>query len=64
MLTNKGLRPSVEPLAKSKRSIFHATLIKDKSTTITVPANMGAAMAPKAARPSDLGHATRAATRR
>ena len=49
LLTNKGLRPSVEPIAKSKRSIFHATLIKDKSTTITVPANVGESLAPKAA---------------
>ncbi len=47
LLTAKGLRPSLEPIAREKRSVFHATFIKDKTATVMPPTSMGAAMAPK-----------------
>ena len=37
LLTSKGLRPAVVPIERSKRSIFHAVLTKDKSTTVAPP---------------------------
>jgi outer membrane protein assembly factor BamD len=48
LLTAKGLRPSAEPIAREKRSVFHTVFIKDKTATVMPPSSMGAAMAPKA----------------
>ncbi|MFL5296050.1 MAG: outer membrane protein assembly factor BamD [Phenylobacterium sp.] len=45
LLTSKGLRPAVEPIARNKRSVFHAVLTKDKSTTAAPPAALTPAQA-------------------
>jgi outer membrane protein assembly factor BamD len=37
LLTSKGLKPQVIPVVVSKRSVFHAVLTKDKSTTVAPP---------------------------
>ena len=37
LLTSKGLRPAVEPIARNKRSVFHAVLTKDKTVTVPPP---------------------------
>jgi outer membrane protein assembly factor BamD len=37
LLTSKGLRPQEVPVIVSKRSVFHASFTKDKSTTIAPP---------------------------
>lgn len=37
LLTSKGLRPAVAPAERTKRSVFHAVLTKDKSTTAAPP---------------------------
>jgi len=37
LLTSKGLRPAIQPVERSKRSVFHAVLTKDKSTTVAPP---------------------------
>jgi outer membrane protein assembly factor BamD len=37
LLTAKGLRPAVEPIGHTQRSVFHAVLTKDKATTVAPP---------------------------
>ncbi len=49
LLTSKGLRPAVEPIARNKRSVFHAVLTKDKTVTVAPPSLLTPA---KAAAPS------------
>jgi outer membrane protein assembly factor BamD len=51
LLTAKGLRPAVEPLAHNRRSVFHAVLTKDKAATVAPPAASSAQAAP--AKPED-----------
>ena len=55
MLTSKGLRPAVVPLERSKRSVFHAVMTKDKATTALPPGAVTPAKAAPAdkAKPSD-----------
>jgi outer membrane protein assembly factor BamD len=40
LLTSKGLRPAVEPVARNKRSVFHAVLTKDKTVTVAPPPSL------------------------
>ena len=58
MLTAKGLRPTVEPIARARRSVFHATFVKDKTATVTPPNTMGEAMKPVAEAPPPAATAT------
>jgi outer membrane protein assembly factor BamD len=52
LLTSKGLRPAVEPIAHNKRSVFHAVLTKDKAATVAPPSLLTSAKA-GAAQPDD-----------
>jgi outer membrane protein assembly factor BamD len=53
LLTAKGLRPSIQPIERSKRSVFHAVLTKDKATTVAPPTLTPAqAAAPEKAAPA------------
>jgi outer membrane protein assembly factor BamD len=56
LLTSKGLRPAIPPVEKNKKSVFHAVLTKDKSTTVAPPTltpAQAAAPKPEAAKPAD-----------
>jgi outer membrane protein assembly factor BamD len=64
LLTAKGLRPAIQPIERAKRSVFHAVLTKDKSTTVAPPTltPAQAAAPPKdAATPAKAAPAAKAA---
>jgi outer membrane protein assembly factor BamD len=47
LLTNKGLRPAVEPTATTRSGVFHTSFVKDKAVTVKPPAADAVADIPK-----------------